>query len=237
MFIDAKGLSHEVLNKEVRESTDSVIQIAGVNGQRYIGAGLSGKTIAVYGTPGNALGAYMDGAFVEVFGNAQDAAGDTMNNGTIVVYGSAGDATGYAMRGGMILVEKDTGYRAGIHMKEYESRMPVMIVGGSAGSFLGEYQAGGVIVVLGIGKKREMPVGNFCGTGMHGGKIILQCAAAENLPVQVEAAPSRPEEVLPFVRLFCTAYPWYSFDELAGKPYMTLTPSTSNPYRQLYTSL
>lgn len=237
MIIQAKGTHYKVLDEAVRLCQDEIVVLLGVNGQRYIGAGLSGKTIAVHGTPGNALGAYMNGAFVEVFGNAQDATGDTMNDGTIIIYGSSGDATGYAMRGGTILVEKDAGYRAGIHMKEYERKLPIIVIGGSAGSFLGEYQAGGVIVVLGIGKKHEMPVGNFCGTGMHGGKIILQCAYTENLPPQVAARPAEPEEVAPFIDLYCAAYPWTDADELKQLPYTVLTPNTSNPYRQLYTHI
>lgn len=35
------------------------------------------------------------------------------------------------------------------HMKEYKEKVPVLVIGGRTGSFLGEYQAGGIIVVLG----------------------------------------------------------------------------------------
>ena len=66
-----------------------------------------------------------------------------MNDGTIIVHGSIGDAAGYAMRGGEIFVRGSAGYRAGVHMKAYEDKLPVMVIGGCAGSFLGEYQAGG----------------------------------------------------------------------------------------------
>ena len=38
-------------------------------------------------------------------------------------------------------------------MKAYKGKIPVMIIGGTAGSFLGEYQAGGLIVVLGLEAK------------------------------------------------------------------------------------
>lgn len=37
----------------------------------------------------------------------------------------------------------------------------VMVIGGTAGSFLGEYQAGGVIVVLGLEAKDKKIVGFF----------------------------------------------------------------------------
>ena len=112
-------------------------------------------TIDIHGVPGNALGAYLDGAHINVYGNAQDAVGDTMNDGCITIHGSSGDATGYGMRGGSILIEGDVGYRAGIHMKAYRDKQPVMVIGGRAGSFLGEYQAGGCIVVLGLNSEGE----------------------------------------------------------------------------------
>lgn len=34
-------------------------------------------------------------------------------------------------------------------MKAYQDKQPVIVIGGRAGSFLGEYQAGGTILVLG----------------------------------------------------------------------------------------
>ena len=58
------------------------------------------------------------------------------------MHGNVGDACGYAMRGGKIYIKGDCGYRAGIHMKAYQQHFPVMVVGGKAGSFLGEYLAG-----------------------------------------------------------------------------------------------
>ena len=39
-----------------------------------------------------------------------------------------------------------------------------MVIGGRAGSFLGEYQAGGVIVVLGLTESEKPIVGSF----LHG---------------------------------------------------------------------
>ncbi|MFR6278023.1 MAG: hypothetical protein ACLULM_03870 [Acutalibacter sp.] len=155
-------------------------------GQRYIAAGAGEGFYSVDQVPGNALGAYLDGATVEVFCNAQDATGDTMNGGEIIVHGSSGDATGYAMRGGSIYIERDAGYRCGIHMKEYQQKVPAIVIGGRCGSFLGEYQAGGTIVVLGIGWEDRCPVGNFCGTGMHGGRIYLRTThLPPDLPAQV----------------------------------------------------
>ena len=59
-------------------------------------------------------------------------------------------------------------------MKAYKDKIPVMIIGGCAGSFLGEYQAGGILVVLGLNASGRPIVGNFPCTGMHGGKLFLR---------------------------------------------------------------
>lgn len=149
---------------------------------------MSDKRIVVEGVPGNALGAYLNGASVTVKGNAQDAVGDTMNKGLIAVHGNIGDAAGYSMRGGKLFVKGNAGYRAGIHMKAYGDTIPLIVIGGSARSFLGEYQAGGVIVVLGLERANKNIVGDFPCTGMHGGKMFLRADCRElSLPDRVTA--------------------------------------------------
>lgn len=42
-------------------------------------------------------------------------------------------AAGYSMRCGKIYVQGNAGYRAGIHMKVYKEKIPVMIIGRCAG--------------------------------------------------------------------------------------------------------
>ena len=121
---------------------------------------MTDKNITINGVPGNALGAYLNGASITVNANAQDAVGDTMNEGKIIIHGNIGDAAGYAMRGGKIFVKGNAGYRAGIHMKAYKEKVPVMVIGGTAGSFLGLEATGKKIV------------GFFPCTGMHGGKMF-----------------------------------------------------------------
>lgn len=206
-------------------------------GQRYIGAGAGRGEIAVHQVPGNALGAYLDGASIQVYCNAQDATGDTMNDGEIVIHGSSGDATGYAMRGGAIYIERDAGYRCGIHMKEYGAKVPSIVIGGRCGSFLGEYQAGGVILVLGIGWEDRPPVGNFCGTGMHGGRIYLRTThLPPDLPAQVAASEAGEEDlrrIEPLVNAYCAHF-GADKGSLLASHYYVLAPNTSNPYKQLY---
>ena len=212
-------------------------QAAFAMGQRYIGAGASEGRYSLRQVPGNALGAYLDGARIEVFCNAQEATGDTMNAGEIIIHGSVGDAAGYAMRGGSIYIEKDAGYRCGIHMKEYEGKVPQIVIGGRCGSFLGEYQAGGILLVLGIGWEDRCPVGNFCGTGMHGGKIYLRTThLPPDLPEQVAVNPasSRDQDQLrPLIQKYCACFGGEA-DHLLSSHYYVLTPNTKNPYHQLY---
>ncbi len=239
MMINAKELEYQQLNEIIRQSSEQNIVIENCMGQRYIGAGLSGKNITIHGTPGNALAAYMNGSTICVFGNAQDATADTMNDGVICIHGSAGDATGYAMRGGHILVRDDTGYRAGIHMKEYQDKIPVLMIGRKAGSFLGEYQAGGIIIVFNLDGNDQPPVGYFCGTGMHGGKIFLRCSVPPaDLPAQVcwhHATTEDLESVREYVQEFADAF-GYDVQQLLTQHYIVLTPNSANPYQQLYTS-
>lgn len=236
--IRATGMSFQQLNEQIHACQDTEITLTDVMGQRYIASGLSGKRLEIYGIPGNALGAYVDDCRVEVFGNAQDATGDTMNAGEIIIHGSSGDATGYAMRGGMILVEGNVGYRAGIHMKAYKDQVPVLVVGGEAGSFLGEYQAGGYVVVLGLNTTGRAPVGRFCAAGMHGGKIFLRTEAELpfDLPSQVSAhrADAKElEEIHPFVEKYAHAFGRNAAEILRGA-FQVLIPNTANPYKSLY---
>lgn len=235
MRIDAKGMHFAALNGLIRDSADGEIVIDNVLGQRYIAAGAAGRHIVVRGVPGNALGAYMNGCRVDVYGSAQDAVGDTMNDGVIVVHGSCGDTAGYAMRGGRIFIEGDAGYRVGIHMKEYGSAVPCIVVGGCAGSYLGEYQAGGRIVVLGIGSEGRQCVGDFTSTGMHGGKIYVRggCIPAD-LPRQTEVrAVTDKSELAPIVRDFCACF-GFDADALLADDYFMLVPSTAYIYKTLY---
>ncbi|HHV32417.1 MAG: glutamate synthase [Ruminococcaceae bacterium] len=238
MRINAAGKYFKDLNDEVRAAGEQEIIIDNCVGQRYIGAGMRGKNVTINGVPGNDLGCYLYGGSITVNGNAQDATGDTMNDGTIVIHGSSGDATGYAMRGGKIFVKGNAGYRAGIHMKAYKAQQPLIVIGGEAGSFLGEYQAGGTIIVLGLNSGKKVPVGNMCGTGMHGGRMYLRAVALpEDLPKQVEAKPATQEEMAAidgFLEEFCGHFA-ISKEEVLSKPFFLLTPNSKNPYKSLYT--
>ncbi|HOM01951.1 MAG TPA: glutamate synthase [Acetivibrio sp.] len=238
MNINAENLYYKELNQRIREASDKYIVIENCLGQRYIGTGQADKDITIYGTPGNDLGAYLDGCTIRVKGNAQDATGDTMNDGVIYIHGNSGDACGYAMRGGKIFIRDNAGYRTGIHMKQYKEKKPVIVIGGSAGSFLGEYLAGGIIIVLGLNSENTVPVGDFCGTGMHGGKIYLRCNTLPcDLPKQViarEATGEDMEEIKGYIEEFCQEF-GKDKEQILNSKFFCLIPNTKNPYKQLYT--
>jgi len=63
-----------------------------------------------------------------------------MSSGKIIIHGD-GEHFGSQHEGGQIFVHGDVGYRVGIHMRLYKSNVPIIVAGGHAGDFLGEYMA------------------------------------------------------------------------------------------------
>lgn len=176
--LDARDMYYRMLNRHIREYVsrgEDEIFLNNVLGQRYIGGGVNGSAkLLIHGTPGQDLGAFMNGPELYVFGNAQDGVGNTMNAGKIVVHGKAGEIPGHSMRGGKIFIKGDVEYRAGIHMKEYLRQIPLLIIGGTAKDFCGEYMAGGNVIILNLERKGESAVGYSVGTGIHGGAIFIR---------------------------------------------------------------
>jgi len=252
LLIDAEGLGYRELNSRVRKflnnnSHDKEVIIKNVLGQRYIGCGLkSSVLINIYGTAGNDLGAFMDGSTIEVFSNGQDGIGNTMNSGKIIVHGDAGDILGYSMRGGEIYVEKNIGFRGGIHMKSYQEKVPVVVIGGSAGDFLGEYMAGGIIILLGLYKKQKVNlpfsrntgiVGNYTGTGMHGGKIYIRGSLEDyKLGKEVKKAELDKGDLNVLNRYIKNYYNFFNPDKVKvlASSFLKLVPHSHRPYGKLY---
>ena len=242
--IDAQSIYYKYVNEAVRsafaEGAKKVV-IDNVNGQRYIGTGIRGKglEIVVHGTPGQDMAIFMDGPRLEVFGNAQDGVGNTMNSGIVIVHGSAGDVLGYGMRGGKVFIKGDVGYRVGIHMKAYEDLRPIMVCGGKARDFFGEYMAGGLLVLLGMNSTLEGPVvGGYLGTGMHGGTIYVrgevepwQCGKEVGV---FEASEEDMVELKPVLAEYCEAVDM-DLDEVLASRFTKLVPVSHRPYGKLYT--
>jgi glutamate synthase domain-containing protein 3 len=240
--IDADGMHYKDLNRLLRGISSNGaerIEVHNVCGQRYIGTDLDAEVqIDIYGTPGNDLGAFMNGPKIVVHGNAQDGCGNTMNEGKIVIHGHAGDITGYSMRGGKIFVRDDVGYRVGIHMKEYKGKKPQLVVGGTGQDFLGEYMAGGVIVVLGLSlSEGECCKARFVGTGMHGGVIyergdILELGKGTKV-TKVGKRDSRVIESL--VKEFCEHF-GADYEKVMNVKFRKIVPLSTRPYGALYST-
>ena len=238
--INAEGMYYRDLNSLLRAVTCSGakrIQIRNVCGQRYIGTDLdTDAQIDVYGTPGNDLGAFMSGPKLTIHGNAQDGCGNTMNDGLIVVHGHAGDITGYSMRGGKIFVRDDVGYRAGIHMKEYQNKKPQIVIGGTAQDFLAEYMAGGVVIVLGLNlREGERCSARFVGTGMHGGVLYTRGDIMElGEGTKTTKTGKRDLRVIEgLVREFC-GYFGSDFEKVMDRRFQKILPMSKRPYEKLY---
>lgn len=237
--VDAANMYYRDLNSILKTSGDPIkeIHLRNVNGQRYIGTGIkSSLTIHIHGTPGNDLAAFMDGSTIYVHGNAQDAVGNTMNSGNVIIYGRAGDIVGYAMRGGRIFIRDDAGYRVGVNMKEYGNQKPVIVVGGTAQDFLGEYMAGGILVVLGLTLKDGEPhKARFVGTGMHGGVIYVRGKVA-HMGKEVKAMELGEGDIAlvkSIIEEFCDYFKIDAETVLKGK-FTKLVPSSARPYEALY---
>lgn len=241
MELSAGEIYYSELNGKIREiaKEPGEIVIKEVFGQRYMGCGLKKHTkLTVYGTLGNDSACYMDGATVEVHGNAQDGIANTMNDGTLIVHGNCGDIMGYAMRGGQVYIQGYAGYRAGIHMKEYMDKVPLIVIGTKGGDFLGEYMAGGRIVVLGLNLgENELSAGRFFGTGMHGGIMYIRGKVNEGLMGHEIAAKPLDEEDEAFLKKVTAQYAvYFGTDVSAVQPgdFRKYQPKSKRPYGNMY---
>ncbi|MCW3995376.1 MAG: hypothetical protein NWE98_04405 [Candidatus Bathyarchaeota archaeon] len=243
--IDACDIYYKDLNCLLRAVIQSngieKIELYNVCGQRYLGTDLgtdlgTNIQIDIHGTPGNDLAAFMSGPKVRVYGNAQDASGNTMNEGEIVIHGHAGDLTGHSMRGGKIFVRDYVGYRVGIHMKQYQRKVPTIVIGETAGDFLAEYMAGGIILILGLSLKEcEKCRARFVGTGMHGGviyergEILEPVEGTKTLPVG-----KRDMRIIEgLVKEYCSHFGCDPEQILSGK-FKKILPLSKRPYEKLY---
>ena len=240
--MDASGILYRELNASLRELVSNgtqKIELRNVYGQRYIGTDLDKPVdIEIFGVPGNDLGAFMDGPRITVHGNAQDGCGNTMNSGEIIIHGHAGDILGLSARGGKIFVREDVGYRAGIHMKEYQDKKPMVVIGGTAQDFLGEYMAGGILILLGLNlKEGEQHKANFIGTGMHGGVIYIRGNVQEfqlGKEVGVAELDEKDHAILTKLTSEFASHFGYDAEEILRHKFAKLFPLYLRPYGRLY---
>ncbi len=238
--IDAKNVFYKALNKSIKQAVDKGyknITINNMNGQRYLGTGIDKEVkIKAYGTAGADLGAFMSGPDIVIHGNAQDAVGNTINKGSISVFGHASDVCGIAARNGEIYIKTNACYRAGIHMKEYKNTRPVLVIGGIAYDFLGEYMAGGILMLL--NKDNKKITSQYIGTGMHGGVIYIR-GKVDTFQLGKEVSPVKLTEkdnkqIKRYVKRYCARFA-ENPDKILRSKFTKLVPVSHRPYGKLYT--
>lgn len=239
--IDAAGIHYTPLNKQIRQAVRdgaSEIILNNIMGQRFIGDGLTGNVkITVNGVPGGDLGMFMKGPTIEVFGNADHAPGNTMDEGIIIIHGASGDATGHSMRGGKVFIRDDIGYRGGIHMKQYMDKRPVLVIGGSAKAFLGEYMAGGLVIMFRLSDDEPYAEMGLA-SGIHGGEIFIRGTVEDwTLGIGSNAQPATSEDlerIKPYILEFSS---YYNIDptSLLNNSFTRIAPVSARPFAGKYT--
>jgi glutamate synthase domain-containing protein 3 len=240
--INAGDLHYTQLNKMIRAAIAEgakEITVDNVLGQRFIGDGIRGDdvTITLNGVPGGDLAMFMSGPTIIVHGNADHAPGNTMDNGRIFIHGSAGDAVSHSMRGGRVYVRDNIGYRGGIHMKQYREKRPILVVGGAARAFLGEYMAGGLLIVLGLTGIPPITERGV-GSGIHGGEIFVRGTVDEyHLGVGAKQTPATRDQVLnikPVLEDFAQVFNIPPASLLTSE-FTRIAPASARPFANKYT--
>lgn len=127
-------------------------------------------------------------------------------------------------------------------MKEYERKFPVLVFGGTAKDFLGEYMAGGIIIGLGLKIlpdgtiiENDRPIcGKDLGTGIHRGKIILRTKEDLNSRLGIGAKIfdiTREEymEIEPYLHEFCSTFN-IPLEIITEKPFKVIKPISKRPF-------
>jgi glutamate synthase domain-containing protein 3 len=141
------------------------------------------------------------------------------------------------MRGGKVFVEGNIGYRGGIHMKEYEGKRPILVIGGTSHAFLGEYMAGGLILVLGIDNEPAVQDRGI-GSGIHGGEIVIRGDVDDNLlgvgAKKVEFTDDDLVRLSPVIEEFCGRFD-IDPTPFLDTNYSRIIPASARPFAGKYT--
>jgi glutamate synthase domain-containing protein 3 len=123
-------------------------------------------------------------------------------------------------------------------MKAFQEKVPTIVIGGTAQHFLGEYMAGGILVVLGLNLRTDEPhLTNYIGTGMHGGTLYIRGQLADYQigkgVGKVELSEADIELLHDLVDQY-SAYFGYDAEVIFSQPFTKLQPLSLRPYGQLY---
>jgi glutamate synthase domain-containing protein 3 len=123
-------------------------------------------------------------------------------------------------------------------MKEYKDKKPVLVIGGTAQDFLGEYMAGGILIILGLDlSEGEHHKAKFIGTGMHGGVMYLRGSISDfQLGKEVGVAELNEEDGQLLTKLVGEFAAHFSYDaeEILRHKFIKLFPLYLRPYGRLY---
>lgn len=138
---DYHQINAEIVRRLDRGETH--VRLEGVERQRLLAAGLSGRwraTVELIGDAGPELAAGLDapGLVVVCRGSSADGAGSGLRAGGLLLLGPTGAAVGYAQSGGLIVAIGPAGPRAGLKMSGGE-----LVLATSTGPLAGEGQTGG----------------------------------------------------------------------------------------------
>ncbi len=123
-------------------------------------------------------------------------------------------------------------------LKEYQDKRPALVIGGSAQDCLGEYMAGGVLILLGLNLgEGEHHKAKFIGTGMHGGVIYLR-GSVEDYQLGKEVGVAELDEndrpiLEQFVGKFAAHFS-YKVEAILSRKFVKLFPRWLRPYGTLY---
>jgi glutamate synthase domain-containing protein 3 len=121
-------------------------------------------------------------------------------------------------------------------MKQFQRKVPVIVIGHTAGDFLAEYMAGGIMVILGLNlKEGEKCEARFVGTGMHGGVIYERGEILEpvNGTKTRDVSKRDMQTIEGLVKEYCNYFGADSEEILAGK-FKKILPISKRPYEKLY---
>jgi len=122
-------------------------------------------------------------------------------------------------------------------MKQYMQKRPIVVVGGSARAFLGEYMAGGILIVLGL--KGQAPVmERGVGSGIHGGEIFVRGVIDEKyLGVGTRQQPATEEQmemIRPIIADFARTF-GIDPEPLLNAKYSRIAAISARPFASKYT--
>jgi len=111
------------------------------------------------------------------------------------------------------------------------------VAGGRAGDFFGEYMAGGLLVLLGLGEGDGAVAGNYLGTGMHGGTIYVRGEITQHqLGSEVREFPLEADDKSMLAGLLAEFASDTGLDLAGVEPgqFKKLEPFSHRPYGNLY---